>query len=350
MPSEHSRAGEEAEKIGLCASSSGLLAFVLASIVLALCLTLVEITALAAFWPVFGLNAVFIVGIGVAVAALHCHWAAAFGRWHRISEPVVFFVVVLVVALAASLAVLAARPLLGPLDLLAHDSPASFLFRNMLFALVGGFAVSRYLALQGRWRAQVKAESRMQLDSLQARIRPHFLFNALNTISGLIHEKPDQAEQATLDLSVLLRTGLREDSHHSLSEELDLVCGYLRIESLRLGDRLNIDWQLDDDLPLDEDLPALLIQPLVENAVVHGIARLPKGGTLTIRGERPRKRRLRFVIENPLPTDGSASAPGNRTALENIRQRLELAYEEGARLRTHREGGRFRVELVLPLP
>lgn len=334
---------------GFCESSSGLLVLVLASTAVALCLTLVDIAGFADFWPVFGLNSVFIVGIAVAATAMHCHWAAAFGRRRRLSEPVVFFVVTLLVVLAASLAVLAARPVLAPLDLLAHASPGFFLFRNMLFALVAGFTVSRYLALQDRWRSQVAAESRARLDSLQSRIRPHFLFNALNTISSLIHDRPDQAEQATMDLSDLLRTGLKENSHHSLGEELDLVRGYLRIESLRLGDRLAVDWALDDDLPMDLQLPALLIQPLVENGVVHGIARLSGGGTLQIRAGRYRRRRLRFVIENPVPADEPDPAEGNRMALDNIRQRLELAYEEGARLRTWREDGRFHVELIVPV-
>ncbi|WP_376695669.1 sensor histidine kinase [Wenzhouxiangella sp. EGI_FJ10305] len=233
--------------------------------------------------------------------------------------------------------------------LVAHDNPFFFLVRNMLFALVGGFAVSRYLALQDRWQKQVVAESRARLDALQASIRPHFLFNSLNTIASLVHDKPDQAEQATLDLSDLLRTGLRSGATQSLADELELVRGYLRLEALRLGERLNVDWDLADDLPLDHELPALLIQPLVENAIVHGISRLPGGGTLSIRGELSSRKRLRFVIENPVPAEESASAPGNRTALENIRQRLELAWEEGAHLRTRRDGNTFCVELVLPL-
>lgn len=326
-----------------------MLVFILAGIVLALCLTLVEIAAFAAFWPVFGLNAVFIVGIGVAVAAVYCHWAVQVGRRLGVSEALIFFVVVQAVVLTASLLIVAASPLLEPLNLPAHDQPGFFLFRNMLFALIGGFAVSRYLALQHHWREQVTAEARARLDSLQSRIRPHFLFNALNTISSLIHDKPDQAEQATMDLSDLLRTGLKEGTHHALSDELELVRGYLRIESLRLGDRLEVEWDLADDLPLDYELPVLLIQPLVENAVIHGIARLPEGGKLQIIGDRPRRRRMRFVIENPVPEADEKPAEGNQMALDNIRQRLELAWEEGARLKTRKQDGRFRVELIIPL-
>lgn len=334
---------------GFCDSASALLVIVLACIALALCIVLVSIESIAEFWPVFGLVAAFVILIGTCVAALHCYLGVHLVRRTPVSDEWMLFLTIQLVVAVFSWLVAGIDGLADVLGLSAAEAPTFFVLRNLAFSLVVGLLVARYLALQARWRRQVAADSSHRLRALQARIRPHFLFNALNTISGLIHKKPDLAEQATLDLSELLRTGLREDSHHSLSEELELVRGYLRIESLRLGDRLVIDWQLDNDLPLDQDLPALLIQPLIENAVVHGIARLPKGGTLTIRGECPRKKRLRFVIENPVPTEDSASAPGNRTALENIRQRLELAYEEGAHLRTRQDGDTFRVELVLPL-
>lgn len=333
----------------MCGSRSGLLVFILAGIVLALCLTLVEITAFTAFWPVFGLNAVFIVGIAVVVAALHCHVAVSIGRRLGIAESLIFFVVVQTVVLTGSLLIIIAEPLLAPLELLAQKQPGFFLFRNLLFALIGGFAVSRYLALQQHWRDQVRAESRSRLDSLQARIRPHFLFNALNTISSLIHERPDQAEQATVDLSDLLRTGLRDNPTHSLEDELELIRGYLRIESLRLGERLQVEWALAGDLPVDRPIPALLLQPLVENAVIHGIARLPEGGVLRICGEPYRKSRVRFVVENPVLKDESANKQGLGMGLDNIRQRLDLAFEEGARLRTEIRDGVFRVVIVIPV-
>ncbi|WP_147306655.1 MULTISPECIES: sensor histidine kinase [unclassified Wenzhouxiangella] len=332
-----------------CDSSSSLLVFLLAGILLALCLSLIEIHAFSDFWPVFGLKAVFIVWVCVVVVALHCSLVRYLPARIALAEATVFFLVVQLVVGITSLIVIGADPWLSTLALVAHENPLFFLLRNMLFALVGGFAVSRYLALQSRWQKQVVAESRARLDALQASIRPHFLFNALNTIASLVHDKPDQAEQATLDLSDLLRTGLRSGATHSLADELDLVRGYLRLEALRLGERLNVDWELADDLPLEHELPALLIQPLIENAVVHGISRLPDGGTLSIRGGLSKRKRLRFVIENPVPAKDSKPVPGNRTALENIRQRLELAWEEGAHLRTRRDGNTFRVELLLPL-
>lgn len=255
---------------------------------------------------------------------------------------------VLVFAMTVAVTVWAQTPAPTPPTLLEHT--ALPLVRNLCISMIVTAFVLRLWSLHQRWAVQVRSEANARMRSLQARIHPHFLFNTLNTISSLIHDRPDEAERATMDLADLLRSGLSERSRHSLGEELELVRGYLRIEQLRLGDRLQVDWQLADDLPLNLELPALLVQPLVENAVVHGIARLPAGGVLRIEGETTRRGRMRFVIDNPVPDEtGAESTPGNRMALDNVRQRLALAWEEGARLKTRQEEGRFRSELILPI-
>jgi two-component system sensor histidine kinase AlgZ len=295
-----------------------------------------------AFWLGFGLSVLFVLWVVLVSAAVLCglrRWFVGRGTggvgW-------IVFLVIPAVCVIASLIVVAFLPS-GP-----AGEPGWFVLRNTLISLLASLALVRYLILQQRWRQQVAAEARARLDALQASIRPHFLFNALNTIASLVHERPGDAEQATLDLSDLLRTGFRSGARQSLADELELVRGYLRLESLRLGDRLEVAWDLADDLPMDLELPALLIQPLVENAIVHGIARLPGGGRLDIRAARVSRHRLRFEITNPVPDDAARPPESNRMALENIRQRLALAYEEGARLRTRREDGQFRVELTLP--
>jgi len=224
-----------------------------------------------------------------------------------------------------------------------------FVIRNTLLAVVLSFIFSRYVALQLSWRNQLAAESRARLDALQAWIRPHFLFNAMNTIVSLIHDRPDRAEQAALDLADLLRTGLNQGQSHPLENELELIRGYLRLEQLRLGDRCRVEWRLSEDLPLDVSIPPVLIQPLVENAIVHGISRRSKGGKLTIEGRKMSFARLRFTITNPLPDPDSRPVEGNRTALDNIRQRLALAYEERYGLKTWTEDGCFKAELTIPV-
>ncbi|RFF31103.1 sensor histidine kinase [Wenzhouxiangella sediminis] len=325
----------------LCTPSSILL-LVLVGTVVALIFALAGTANPESFWLNFGLSMLFVQWVVLVSAALICGFRRFLAdRAGRIMGWALFLVIP-VVSLLASFIVVNFLPL--------GDARGGFWFvlRNVLVSLLASMALVRYLVLQQRWKQQVAAEARARLDALQASIRPHFLFNSLNTIASLVHDKPDEAEQATLDLSDLLRTGLRSGATQSLGEELELVRGYLRLEALRLGERLQVDWRLSDDLPLSQELPALLIQPLVENAVVHGIARLPEGGRLSIRGERASRNRLRFEVVNPLPADSARPAESNRMALDNIRQRLALAYEEGARLKTRREAGCFRVELTVP--
>ena len=161
--------------------------------------------------------------------------------------------------------------------------------------------VLRYLYVLDGWQAQVRASAQAQADALQARIRPHFLFNSLNAIIGLVRRDPVVAEQALLDLSDLFRAALGAgDSGSDLREEVELAERYLAIEMLRLGPRLRIEWQREEPLPWDTELPRLVLQPLVENAVLHGISRLPGGGTVQI-ALRAEGGLLRISVRNPAP-------------------------------------------------
>lgn len=326
----------------LCTPASVLL-LVLLGLVVALVFALASTPGLAAFWLEFGLAVLFVEWVVLASAALLCGVRRIIAARRTLPLGWVVFFVIPVVTVTASFIVVRFIPIE------ASQASGWFVLRNLLISLLASLALVRYLVLQARWRRQVAAETQARLDALQARIRPHFLFNALNTIASLVHQKPDEAEQATLDLSDLLRTGLRSNRTHQLSDEFELVRGYLRLEKLRLGNRLQVEWQLAEDLPETMSLPVLLIQPLVENAVVHGIARLPDGGRLTIRASLASRQRLRVEIENPLPDEAARPPESNRMALDNIRQRLALAYEEGARLRVRRDDRAFLVELVIPV-
>ncbi len=184
--------------------------------------------------------------------------------------------------------------------------------------------------------------------ALQARIRPHFLFNSLNSIAGLIPEDPDAAERAVEDLAGLFRASLRDPSAEiELGAELDLCRQYLAIESHRLGDRLTVDWQLED-LPLRETVPPLLLQPLVENAVYHGIQLRPEGGAVTIR-LRCEGDDVIATVTNPLAPTGAVAVQGNQMALQNIRERLRAWAGDRARLDTERRADCFVATLRLPL-
>ena len=207
--------------------------------------------------------------------------------------------------------------------------------------------VLRYIYIQHQWRQRVRRESEARIQALQARIRPHFLFNSMNTIASLIQVRPDTAEEVVEDLADLFRGALNDNRDTDLATELDLVQRYFRIEQLRLGDRLQLEWRIDD-LPRDARVPLLILQPLVENAVYHGIQPLPDGGTGVVTGGRE-DGRVWIQVDNPVPPKGTARpGPGNRMAQENIAQRLRFLYGGRARFEAGREGDRYRVRLTFP--
>lgn len=234
------------------------------------------------------------------------------------------------------------------LGLTGPSSDLRFVVSAAALTLIFGALALRYLHVQERWRAATRSEAQARFDALQARIHPHFLFNTLNTVSGLIGSQPAQAEAALLDLADLLRAALARDGGRTrLSEELDLARRYLAIEQLRLGERLQIDWRVADDLPLDMGLPTLTLQPLVENAVLHGITHLPAGGTVALHARRD-GRGVSVRVRNPLARAVSARKPG-RTQ-DNIRNRLRHALGASARLSLDGDDGHYTVTLWLPLP
>ena len=315
---------------------------------LAFVLALPQNRTLESFWTELALVSLFMQWVALAVAMVLCRCR----RWlARLPPPTatltVFGIAQLITLLCSLLALrLAADAGLGPNPLAA------------LPVIVGNQAISgiitlmalRYFYVQHQWKQHVQAEARARLQALQARIHPHFLFNTLNTIASLIRGQPDQAEQAVLDLADLLRSALAQRESITLYEELELTRHYLAIESLRLGDRLRVDWRLDPDLPLDLPIPALLLQPLVENAIHHGIQRLPEGGTLTVQVER-QARDLRITVVNPRPAvGGEPHGSGQCLAQDNIRQRLRLAYETLNPLNVVETPDHYQVTFTLPLP
>jgi two-component system, LytTR family, sensor histidine kinase AlgZ len=225
-----------------------------------------------------------------------------------------------------------------------------FLVKYMSVSAIVSALVLRYLYLQFLWRQQVIAESQARLQSLQSRIRPHFLFNSMNTIASLTRSRPELAEESIHDLADLFRASLSDASNLStLGEELELSRGYLRIEAQRLGERLTVKWDLLE-LPLDAKIPALMLQPLLENAVYHGIEPTPGSGRIEIVG-RYRRNRVNISIRNSQPpASDEGHRKGNRMALENIRQRLQGCYQEQAGLTQSEVDGDYQVRLFFPHP
>lgn len=185
--------------------------------------------------------------------------------------------------------------------------------------------------LESRQQQQLPAQTQARLDELKARIRPHFLFNTLNTAVALVQDDPERAEEVLLDLAELFRRALSEpDAQTMLSEEIQLAERYLGIERLRFGDRLVLHWQLDARAA-DAMTPVLLLQPLVENAIRHGVEPSSQGGWVRVSTERSRDRVI-LTVTNSLPSVNETQSPGlasagHGLALANVEQRLRLLHD-----------------------
>ena len=223
------------------------------------------------------------------------------------------------------------------------------LVRTTLIALIVGLLA--LAAFQNHWQARQLAvrAKQAELAALQARVRPHFLFNTLNTGAALVHHRPDDAEQLLLDLADLFRAALSGPRVIPLHEEIALVRRYLEIEALRFGDRLRVRWDLPDPIP-GVDVPSLSLQPLVENAIRHGIERTPGGGELGIRIAQDGAV-VRVVVDNPLPPDaaGRASA-GHNVGLPATSARIEAHTGGLGKVDASARDGRFIATVTLPLP
>ncbi|HZE60686.1 MAG TPA: histidine kinase [Burkholderiales bacterium] len=231
----------------------------------------------------------------------------------------------------------------GAVRSVVHDAMPS-LGRTLVLALFVAGSLLAYFRLHTKAFSPALAEARLQ--ALQARIRPHFLFNSLNAVLALIRRDPKRAERTLEDLADLFRTLMADQRQFvRLADEVALLERYAEIEQLRLGDRLRVSWELDA-APSDALLPPMVLQPLLENAVYHGVEPGTGIGEVLVRIER-RGERVHAAIENPYLEAGNQRT-GNRMALENIRERLALFFDAEARLETRMANGRYRVEIEIP--
>lgn len=302
---------------------------------------------LGTVWPLDARTVLLVLlhslGLGLFCAYCVCAFRGVLERLSTRNAWMLAWVVVVISAFCLSYVVGMVSTVLGfgP----EVDAHGSFVTRSTLAAAIVSLALFRYLYIRARWQGEMLSESEARVEALQARIRPHFLFNSLNTIASLIHDDPDGAERATEDLAALFRGGMRSnDDLVPLADELSLARKYLAMEERRLGDRLSVEWSIDE-LPVDQPVLPMLLQPLLENAVAHGVQPRPEGGTVTVHGRREGER-LVITIRNPLSPDGST--PGHGMALNNIRSRLALTYGSAASLLTHEDDEHFYAVLTLP--
>jgi two-component system sensor histidine kinase AlgZ len=209
-------------------------------------------------------------------------------------------------------------------------------------ALAG--AAWAWLDLRARLKQPVQASVR--LAELQSRIRPHFLFNALNTALALVRVDPAQAERVLEDLAQLFRVALADaGTSVSLDEEIELAQRYLAIEQLRFGRRLRVHWDIEPGVGRAR-VPPLMLQPLVENAVRHGVEPSPEGAEVRVRAF-VRRGQAEVEVSNTLPAQ--AAVPGHGMAQHNVRERLRLLHDVAAHLDCRRDGALYRARIVLPL-
>lgn len=299
-------------------------------------------------WHALSVGMLFAVWLSVVLAATACKLRPWMERLPRVLPYLAVWLLMAAITLAVSV-------LIGWIDHtlrlgLTQESTLRFTATNTLLVALIGAAILRYFYVLGQWRARLGAAARAQVQALQARIRPHFLFNSMNTVAALVRVDPGAAERTVEDLADLFRAALASDGEGTLGEELDLVDRYLAIEQWRLGDRLRVERDLHD-LPVDLALPRLLLQPLVENAVRHGIQPRREGGIVRMTGDCDPDE-VRISIDNPLPvTPGSATledADGHGHGLDSVRQRLAYHYGTRGRLRVDTGGDRYVVHVFVP--
>ena len=224
------------------------------------------------------------------------------------------------------------------------DAPFA-LIRHLLVALATYGILLVYFNLRAKALSPAIAESRLQ--ALQARIRPHFLFNSINAVLSLVRSDPKRAETALLDMADLFRVLMRDNRELvPIADEVELCRQYVELEKLRLTERLQVEWHLNN-MPDDALVPPLVLQPLLENAVYHGIEPLSTPGVVSINifskgGD------VHAILRNPYRSDGGSHHAGNKMALSNIRERLKLHFDAEGSLESRVREATYEVHIRMP--
>ena len=328
-------------------------AVVVISELLAIVLTLSPLRGSGDRWNDLSIISLFVQWVGLSSAAVLCLARPWLARMRKTRAATISYLLLLLTTLAITEIAFIIGSYLQLENWNSHfwqPSPwqVDLLLRNLGISAIFSAIVLRYFYIQHQWQQNVRAEAQARLQALQSRIRPHFLFNSLNTIASLTQIDADQAEAAVENLADLFRNNLADASLHiTLAEELDLTRRYLDIEKLRLGERLQLRWSVDD-LPGDASVPRLILQPLLENAIYHGIEPISSGGTIGIDGH-VYDDDIYISISNPLPQKENAEQrQGNKIAQDNVRQRLAAIYGEAGKLSVQEDEQGYIITLIFP--
>ena len=297
-------------------------------------------------WYQLGLISLFVQWCALASCSILCLFRPYLKRFSNIKAGIISYIIVLtVISVVTELTYYFIYA--NSIELYPAGWHLQFFLRNIAIGAILTGPVLRYFYIQNQWRRNVHAETEARVQALQSRIRPHFLFNSMNTIASLTRSDPEKAETAVENLADLFRVSLSDARKQvRLEEELELCQRYIEIEQLRLGDRLDVKWDLN--VPNDALVPALLLQPLLENAIYHGIESQTKGGCIEIRGRLTNKQ-IEFTLTNSLPDKNSKQRQhGNQLAQENVRERLTALYAHRGKLDISEKEGMYQVSLQFP--
>lgn len=334
-----------------CGSTAVLIVVLIAELA-AIALTLARQPSWATFYTDLAKTSLLLVWLGLSIAATLCLLRNRISQYSAVKGSIVTFVAILAVILVVSEAVYWIGHVYGPGELYVGTNwfPENhwyFLSRNLVLgAIMSGLAL-RYFYVSDQWQRNVENEARTRIHALQARIRPHFLFNSMNTIAALTRSNPSAAEAAVEDLADLFRASLSDSNKMvQIEQELEITRVYQRMEENRLGSRLKVEWSVDE-LPLTARIPSLTLQPLLENAISHGVEMLREPGTVEIEG-RSKGDMIYLSVRNLLPIEKYQSSPGNQIALENISERLTLAFGARASLSRAVDQTHYQISIAFP--
>ncbi|HFD13226.1 MAG TPA: GHKL domain-containing protein [Crenotrichaceae bacterium] len=330
-----------------CSAKSVLIALLLAEL-LAILLALVNVSSIQNFWSTVGLNCLFIIWVILPSQVLLCFMRSRIARLQPIISIGIGFAVIQLVTCTMTWVSLSGLAHFTLVEGEMINKPLFYL-RIQGISLIVSFILLYHLYVQTRWKQQVQAELNARLQALQSRIQPHFLFNSLNTIASTVHEDPELAENLLIHMSELMRASLNtQNTLVTLTDELRLVHSYLNIESQRVGDRLSVEWNVDKSL-CDACIPPLSLQPLVENAVYHGIEPNSDGGIVEITAVK-HKRSVVLMVRNTLSQNDRQenTTQGHGIALENVTARVNGWFGDQGKVVFSTVDGWFQARIIIP--
>jgi len=310
---------------------------------LAVIFTLLNVQPNTDIWQLLGLFSISLQWISLSSVAILCLLRPSLSHFKDVYAGLISLLIILAATFIYCYITLVSY--YGVYFDLSNVKQLQFFIKNMVVAGLIGSVLLRYFYLQQQYRKQLTLESAARLEALQARIRPHFLFNSMNVIASLTRIDPRKAESAIEDLSDLIRTTLDNNNELiPLKNELENGKKYLSIEGLRLGERLKVNWQVDENC-LSVLVPPLSVQPLLENAVYHGIQMIPDGGIVKVLIHQEDHF---LIIQVVNPKLEESLHKGNGMALDNISQRLEVIFKGRANLQRDNLAKEYQVTMKIP--